>query len=242
MLRLLSVLALTIPAATAAQDLTPAQQDAVDARIRAYLLENPEIIIEALDVLEARQAEQRAESDAELIRRHAGEIFSDGVSPVLGAESGAVTLVEFFDYRCGYCKRAHPMLEAAIAANPDLRVVIKHFPVLGPDSVHAARAASAASRLDADKFPAFNDAMISFRGDLNEAAVKRLAAQAGYDLEVLSQAMNDQAVANELRDNLELGRILQVTGTPSFVIDDRILRGMPPPEMLDALIAEAREG
>lgn len=242
MFRLLSVLALTIPAATAAQDLTPSQQDSVDARIRAYLLENPEVIIEALDVLEARQAEQRAESDAELIRRHAADIFSDGVSPILGAPDGAVTLVEFFDYRCGYCKRAHPMLEAAAKANPDLRIVIKHFPVLGPDSVHAARAASAAARLDADKFPAFNDAMISFRGELNEAAVKRLAAQAGYDPEALSQAMNDQAVANELRDNLELGRVLQVTGTPSFVIDDRILRGMPPPEMLDALIAEAREG
>jgi protein-disulfide isomerase len=227
-----------LPAASEA--LTPEQLEAVDDRVRAYLLENPEIIVEALDELERRRQSAQVAADAELVAANAAALTEDGFSHVWGNPDGDVTVVEFSDYRCGYCKAAHPVMEALLAEDPGVRLIVKEFPILGPDSTLAARAAMAARAIDAARFPAFHTAMLAHKGALDEAAIFRLAAEAGYDEASLRLEMEDPAIAENLRATFDLARALGLEGTPSFVIGSQVLRGFAPAEQMRALIAEAR--
>jgi protein-disulfide isomerase len=226
--------------AAAADALTPEQQRAVDERVRAYLLANPELIVEALDELERRRQSAQADADADIVAANAAALTADGFSPVFGNPDGDVTIVKFSDYRCGYCKAAHPVLTGLLAEDPGLRLVVKEFPILGPDSTLAARAAMAAEALDPGRFPAFHDAMLGWQGALDEAAVFRLAAEAGYDEATLRLEMEEPAIADNLRATFDLARSLGLEGTPSFVIGSRVLRGFAPAEQMRALIDEAR--
>jgi protein-disulfide isomerase len=235
-------LAALAAAPLAAQDgaLSPAQAEAVDARVRDYILRNPEIILEALQALEARRDEDRARDDAALIAANAEALFDDGYSHVFGAEDGDVTIVEFADYRCGYCKAAHPQIAELLATDPGLRVIHKELPVLGPDSVMAARVAMAALAIDPARYEQLNDALMRFRGTLDEATVFRLAAEAGLSEAALRTAMEDPAIADGIRSTYALARALGVEGTPSFVIGERIVRGYVQIEQMRALIEQAR--
>ena len=227
----------------AAQDaLSPAEGAAVDERIRAYLLENPEVILEALEVLEARRQAQAEATDAALTAEHAEALLDDGYSAVLGDPDGDVTIVEFIDYRCGYCKRAHPQTRALLEADGNIRLVVKEFPILGPASLEAARAAMAALRIAPERYKPFHDALMRLRGQLDEAATFRLAEEAGLDPDRLRAAMQSEgdAIAAEIRETYDLARALGIEGTPAFVIGDSILRGLADPERMRALVAEAR--
>jgi protein-disulfide isomerase len=233
--------ALALPAA--AQDaLTPEQEAAVDARIRAYLLENPEIVMEALEELDARRQAVAAANDAELIAANADALFEDAGALVLGNPEGDVTLVEFSDYRCGYCKAAFPQLLELLESDGNIRVVLKEFPILGPDSLTAARAALAASRIAPELYRPFHDAMMEHRGALDEAAVFRLAERTGLDPADLRAAMADASteIDAQIRATYDLARALGIEGTPSFVIGDRILRGLVPMDQMRVLVEEAR--
>ena len=233
--------ALALPAV--AQDaLTPAQRDAVDQRIRDYLVENPEVIVEALEALDARRREAQAAGDADLVARHAEALFEDGYSHVFGDPDGDVTIVEFADYRCGYCKAAHPQVTALLAEDGDIRLVLKEFPILGPESMTAAQVAMAALRLSTEGYEALHDAMMTHRGQLDEATVLRLAEEAGLDPAALraEMAASADAIEADIRSTYELARALGIEGTPSFVIGGRIVRGLASPEQMRALVAEAR--
>jgi protein-disulfide isomerase len=226
--------------AHAQEALTPAQQEAVDARIRAYLLANPEIVVEALEALEARRREAQAQADVDLVAANAAALFQDGFSHVSGNPEGDVTIVEFSDYRCGYCKAAHPVVAALLAADPGIRLVTKDFPILGPESTLAARVAMAARRLDPAAFAGLHEALMTTKGGLDEAAIFRMAAAAGFDEAALRLEMEDPAIAANLRATYELARTLGLEGTPSFVIGGRIVRGFVQADQLEALVAEAR--
>lgn len=238
-MRIFALLAL-LAAPAFADGLSPAQQGAVDERIRAYLLENPEVILEALDVLEQRRAEQQAVDDARLIAQNAAALFEDARNPVFGPADATVTLVEFADYSCGYCKKAHPVIDALLETNDDLRVVVKQLPILGPGSVAAARVAIAAQRVDESKFAALHDALFAYRGKIDEAAALRLAAQAGYDADAVAAEIKSDAVASRINDNYMLSRALGVSGTPAFVLGDEVLRGFLPAAPLQKLIDATR--
>jgi len=204
--------ALTAGAAHAQQALSPEQQAAVDARIRVYLLENPELLLEALAVLE--------------------ESF--------GPAEADVVIVEFTDYRCGYCKAAHPITRDVMAADGGVRLVMKEFPILGPESLFASRAAMAAAALDPDAYWRMNDAMMLFKGRLDEAAVMRLATEAGLDEAALRVAMEDPAIERNLARTRALAAALGVNGTPAFVIGDQVVRGYVQADRLRELVAAAR--
>jgi len=213
-------------------------KDEFERRVRDYILNNPEVIIEA-----ARRFEQgqRAveESDATAsLKARAEEIFRDSDSPVGGNPNGDVSLVEFFDYNCPYCRQVTPIMAEAESADPQLRVVYKEFPILGPNSTFSAKAALAVRRQG--KYVAFHKELMLDRGVAGEAKVLRIATKIGVDVERMKSDMNDPAIAAMIERNLALAQALRINGTPGFVIGDQIVRGAVDLKTLQSLIQEAR--
>lgn len=234
-------LALAPAAPTAAQEITAEQKAAFEKRVREYILENPEIIVEAMQVLERRQERDKRAADRALLSRLSDEILNDGFSYVGGNPDGDVTVVEFLDYRCGYCKQAHEGVQALIEADKNVRYVIKEFPILGPESTFAARAALAAHRMDEGKYAEFNDALMRHRGDLDQNAVMRIADSIGLDANRLAEELEEPEIAEQIRRTYALARNLEINGTPGFIIGDEIVRGYVPYDTLRELVETARE-
>jgi protein-disulfide isomerase len=224
--------------ARAQEALAPAQRDAIRALIVETLRSQPELVLEALQSLERRQEdEQRAAAKRALAERRR-EIFEDAGDPSAGNPQARTVLVEFFDYRCPYCKQMHEPLKALLAADPDLRIVRKDLPVLGPASVAAARAALAARAQNL--YPALHDAMIGFRGALDEAAIFRIAGEIGLDVARLRRDMDAPEIGQRLQKNAALAQALQINGTPAFAIGDTLVPGAVDLATMRSLVAEAR--
>lgn len=221
------------------QPLTQKQQDAVKKLVHDYIMENPSIIADAIDAL--REKEQlAAESNAKkaLVDRK-NDIFNDPNSPILGNLKGDVTIVEFFDYRCPYCKSMSEYLFDTIKADGKTRLVMKELPVLGADSVLAARAALASR--GQKKYEDFHRALMRIKGPINEASIMKAAAEVGLSVDKLRKDMDDEQIDKELKDNIQLSRALALTGTPGFIIGDQIVPGQIPQASLKQLIDQARK-
>src|SRR5262249_16146535 len=213
--------------------------DAFGQRVRGYLLEHPEVITEAINRLEARQAaEQQAQARTNL-KAHAEQVFRDPRSPVGGNPQGDATLVEFFDYNCPYCRQMVPLMTQAEAEDSGLRVVYKEFPILGPGSLFAAKAALAADRQG--KYEAFHRALYQVRGSIDEGKALAASAAPCLDLERLKTDMADAAIEAQLKQNAELAQVLQITGTPGFVVGDHVLTGATDLKTIQSLINETRK-
>lgn len=229
------------PAALAQSAMTAEERTALRAEIRAFLLEEPELIVEVLDTLEQRRREQQEQSAQDALASNADLLMRDGFSYVGGNPDGDVTMVEFIDYRCGYCKRAHPHVLDLLAADGELRFVVKEFPILGPDSVFAGRAALASLRQkDGALYKPFHDAMIEHRGALTETVVKQLAREVGLEIALLELDMADPEIEKQLQSTYELAGQLGINGTPAFVIGNQIVRGFVPSDQMAGLVAAAR--
>jgi protein-disulfide isomerase len=166
-------------------------------------------------------------------------IFNDAASPVAGNPKGDVTLVEFFDYNCPYCRKAAPIIEELARGDPNLRLVFKEFPILGPGSTFAARAALASQKQD--KYLAFHNAMMAYPGSIRETSTLEVAANVGLDVARLREDMEDPAIKQSIDRNLALAEDLRITGTPSFVAGKEIARGLADLEAMKELIAKARQ-
>ncbi|WP_340108588.1 DsbA family protein [Pikeienuella sp. HZG-20] len=232
--------ALSVMAPAGAAEFSDAEQAAINDQIRAYLLENPEVIVEAMQVLEQRQREQANSADREKIAAARSELFDDGFSGVAGNPNGDVTVIEFFDYECPYCKRAHESLKSLLEADDGVRVILKEFPILGPRSTFASRAAMAARRQGDDLYWAYSDAMLSHRGALDERAVFTIAGETGLDVDRLKADMEDPGIAENIRATYALARRLEINGTPGFIIGDQVVRGFVPYDRLREMVEEAR--
>jgi len=239
---LAAVTALALPAqAFDLQNMSAAERDAFRAEIRTYLLENPEVIMEAVAVLEQRQAEEQARGDSDMIKANAGALFDDGHSWVGGNPDGDITLVEFMDYRCGYCKRAFPEVESLIEADGNIRIIIKEFPILGEQSVLASRFAIATLQVAGDEgYKQVHDALMTFRGEISQPALERLAEGFGLDAEAITARMDSDAVTEVINENRALGQRLNITGTPSFVMEDQMLRGYVPLDAMQQIADDIR--
>ncbi|RKT34366.1 protein-disulfide isomerase [Roseovarius halotolerans] len=223
------------------QDMSAAERDAFRAEIRTYLLENPEVIMEAVAVLEKRQAEEQARGDSDLVKANAGALFDDGHSWVGGNPEGDITLVEFMDYRCGYCKRAFPEVESLLETDGNIRLIVKEFPILGEQSVLASRFAIATLNVAGDEgYKQVHDALMTFRGDITEPALARLAEGFGLDADAIAAEMGSEAVTEVINKNRALGQRLNITGTPSFVMEDQMLRGYVPLDAMQQIVADIR--
>lgn len=221
--------------------MTDDARSAFRAEIRAYLLDNPEVLREAIAVLEARDAAAQADGDRALIDSLSAEIFDDGRSWVGGNPDGDVTLVEFMDYRCSYCRRAHEDVTRLLDLDGEIRFIVKEFPILGPESVLASRFAIAVRNMaGADAYATVHDALMTLRGAVTEDSLTRLARDAGLDPAPILSAMNAPEVVAELQANRALAERLQINGTPGFVLGDEILRGYLPLAQMQDRVARVR--
>jgi protein-disulfide isomerase len=229
------------PAAAQAEPKTfsPEQIQNIELIVRDYLMRHPEIILEAVDALEQKRKAEAEEQQRAALATSRKEIFEDASAPVLGAPNASVTLVEFFDYKCPYCKQMTQPMMRLLQADKDLRIVFKELPILGPDSVIAARAALAAQRQG--KYKEMHEALMRTRGSFDEATVLRVANEVGLDIKKLKSDMEAPEFMQALERNRNLARELQITGTPAFIVGDRLVPGAVDPETLAKLIAEARK-
>jgi protein-disulfide isomerase len=222
-----------------AAEITPEQRKAIEAIIHDYLMQNPDVLIDAL-----REAQAKADSDADtkaaqVLRDRRHEVFDDPATPVGGNPQGDVTVVEFFDYRCPYCKQVHPAIQKLLDQDRKLRFVYKEFPVLGEQSDLAAHAALAA-RLQG-RYEPFHSAMMAAKGQINEEAVYRIAGSIGLDVDRLKRDMTNPEIERALNANRSLAKALEIRGTPGFIIGDRIIPGAIDLDALKTMVADARK-
>jgi protein-disulfide isomerase len=240
-----TALAMVFAAAAAAPALAqmqPEERSVLRSEVRAYLLEHPEVLMEALQILETRRREAAEAAALTMVSDNADEIFNDGYSFVGGNPDGDITMVEFLDYNCAYCKKAHDGVNSLLQLDPNIRFVIKEFPILGPTSRTAAQAAMAALRQDdGRKYLAFSNAMMNNRGTLTEDQIWSYAEASGLDLARLREDAERPEIEAMLQQTYELARKLEVNGTPAFVIGDQMVRGYIPLEQLMQKVAEARQ-
>lgn len=227
-------------AQAAAQDAAATlSRDQIEQIVREYLLSNPEVIIEAIEGLEEKRRRATQDSQREALAAQRDMVFNDPDAPVGGNPAGDVTLVEFFDYRCPYCKQVAEPLAQLIKEDGKVRFVFKELPVLGPDSVVAARAALAA-RLQG-KYVEMHDALLRHRGKYDDQAIARIAAEVKLDPRRLKADMEKPEITAMLDRNRQLARDLAVTGTPAFVIGNVVVPGAVDLDTLRKLVAEARQ-
>ena len=239
-----SALALTLALPAAALDLTnmtPEERANFREEIRAYLLDNPEIIMEAVGVLEAREQAAQAQADLNLVSDNAAELFDDGYSFVGGNPDGDITLVEFLDYRCGFCKRAHGEVAKMLESDGNIRLIVKEFPILGEQSLLASRFAVATKQVaGGDAYKGLTDALMTMNGDVTMRSLRRMASTFGLDADAIEARMDSDEVTMEIQRTRALAQRLQITGTPTFVLQDELLRGFLPYDEMMALVAEKR--
>ncbi|MCV6593366.1 MAG: DsbA family protein [Silicimonas sp.] len=211
------------------------------SEIRDYLLENPEVLQEAIAVLEERQKAQAANKEQVMLETHRAEIFDDGYSYIGGNPDGDITIVEFLDYRCGYCKRAFPAVEKLIETDPNIKLIIKEFPILGADSMLASRYAIATKIALGDAaYKAVHDALMAHRGGINIAALQRIGDDLGLDQIAISNVIESAEVSDVIEQNRGLAQALEIGGTPSFIMDSIFVRGFIELDQMRAVVAELR--
>ena len=231
------------PAISASGDeLDLSNRAALQAEIRAYILENPETIREALILLEQQRMADEAKEEGTLVANLSGAIFEDGFSYVGGNPEGSVTVVEFQDYRCGYCKRAHGAVQELINTDDDIRLIVKEFPILGEDSVTLSRMAIATLIAEGpEEYKRMSDALMTYSGPVNDAALKRIARSADVDFEAVMAAMDDPEVQRRIGTTHGLARELKISGTPTFIIGDKVVRGYIPLDDMREVVRIARK-
>lgn len=238
-----AALAITAGAATAdgLTDMSTAERDSFRAEVRAYLLEHPEVLMEAIRVLETREAQAQAASDSTLIETNRDDLFADAASWVGGNPDGDVTLVEFIDYRCGYCRRAHNEVAELVNGDGNIRFVVKEFPILGEQSLISSRFAVAVLQVAGpDAYKTVHDTLITLRGELDDDALRKLALGLELDADAVLAQMDSPEVTQVLEDNRALAQRLKINGTPSFVVQDELLRGYLPLSQMQTLVAGKR--
>ncbi len=222
-------------------DLSDAERAAFRAEVRAYLLENPGVIMEAVEVLEKQQQAATAAHDLSLVKANRDAIFNDGYSYVGGNPDGDITLVEFVDYRCSYCRKAHDEVKQLIESDGNIRLIYKEFPILGEDSLTSSRFAIAVKQVaGSEAYALVHDALITFNGDVSETALTRLSDAFGLDTDAILAQMPSDSVTAEIAETRALAQKLAISGTPTFVLEDQLLRGYMPLAGMQALVAEKR--
>ena len=217
-----SVFSVPMPA-VAAGSFDDSQKAEIGAVVRDYLLKHPEILRDMSGALQKIEQEQQGIAAKQSIKENAQGIFRSSADLVLGNPNGKVTVVEFFDYNCGFCKRALPDVKALIAGDKDVKVVMKEFPILGESSMLASKLAIASQRQG--KYPQFHDALISAPGHLDDARIMSIAKTVGLDTDRLVKDGNSPEIAALIRDNNQMAGRLGINGTPAFIIGQNLTPG-----------------
>ncbi len=229
------------PAAAPAAEFSSGQKSDIEKIVHDYLVSHPEVLQEAMAELEKRQAAADAEKHKDAVKQNASLLFSSPHQVVLGNPDGKITFVEFFDYNCAFCKRAMDDMLTLMKDQPNLKVVLKEFPVLGPGSVEAAQVAVAARMQDKSgkKYLDFHQKLLGGRGEANKARALAVAKEAGYDMDRLQKDMQSPEVKATLQENFKLAEALGLNGTPSYVIGEKIEVGAVGLQALQADVTAA---
>ncbi len=242
---LLTGLLLALPFGAGATDIAnmnDSERAAFGQEVRRYLLENPEVIVEVIRELEKRQAEARTAGDAALIAANAKAIFDDGISWIGGNPEGDVTLVEYMDYRCPYCRKAGPEVAALLRKDGNIRYIVKEYPILGPDSTYASKVAISTLRtLGPDAYARVHEALMTHEGPWNEKAMRRILARLGLDADKVLAGTEAPEVQDHIDRILAQGRRLRIDGTPTFIIGDTFVRGYAPEHAMAQIVADVRK-
>jgi protein-disulfide isomerase len=225
--------------ALAQSALSDAQKKEMKALVREYILENPEIISEAVALLQEKEEKAKAAGVVAAITKNKAALFNPPEGTVLGNPKGDVTLVEFFDYNCGYCKQVFPTLMETVKEDGKVKLVVKEFPILGNPSVVASRAALASRKQN--KYTEFHTAMLNHRGTLNEETIMKIAADVKLDVKKLQADMKAPEINEVLTKNHQLAEQLGIQGTPAIIVGDTLVPGALQKDHLKELIAGARK-
>lgn len=218
----------------------PADREAIEAIVRDYLLTNPDIFLEVQQVLQTREEESRAAVQQAAISDNTDLIYNAAHDGIIGNPAGDVTIVEFFDYNCGFCKRGVEDMDALVAADPDLRFVLKEFPILGPDSRAAHIVSMAFRSLAPDQYGAFHRDLMLGGGRATEASAIAAAVRHGVDEAALREEMQNPEITAAFERTFMLADSLSITGTPSYVVGSEVVFGALGQEVLAEKVAAAR--
>lgn len=216
--------------------------DAFGEQVRAYLMANPEVIFEAVAEFERRNTAAQADMDQALLQANYDAIFNDGHSWSGGNPDGDIVLVEFMDYKCGFCKRAHEAVFSFVETDGNVRVILKEFPILGPESELASRFAMSVLQMAGDDaYATVHNALMLTNDAITPEALEALATEIGLDMEAVLDVMRSEEVTNILVENRNLAQRLQISGTPTFIMNTEFIRGFVPEEGLAEIAASLRE-
>nr|WP_103256197.1 DsbA family protein [Tabrizicola aquatica] len=229
---------MTLPAQA---EMTPEERAAFREEVRAYLLENPEVLIEAMDILQSREDQAAANRDLQMLAENAQVIFESPDDWVGGNPEGDIVLVEFMDYRCGYCRKAYTEVEELVKSDGNIRFVVKEFPILGEASLLSSQFAIAVRQLHGDAaYKSAHDALIALRGEPTVDTLGRLATDLGFEAQPILDRMDAPEVMSVIQANHALADKMEISGTPTFVLKSMMLRGYVPLEAMREIVAEVR--
>lgn len=230
-----------VPAAVAAE-FTDAQKAAIEDIVRQLLIKKePDIIVKAADELQKKEQAESASKAQEAIGKNRDKLYNDPDSPVLGNPKGDVTIVEFFDYRCGFCKVVNDSLTKFLEQDKKVRVVLKEYPILGSDSVRASKVALAAFKQDKDKYAKLHDALMRTKENLTEEVLFKAAKSAGLDVDKIKKEMDDPSIEKMIQANKNLGEQAGAHGTPTFIIGDQVYPGALQVEQFQQTVDAVRQ-
>ena len=225
-------------------DTTPSMDMTTDTTegspIRDYLLAHPEVVIEALQKHQENEEQAKMSAASEVIKTKGQEIFASGTTPVLGNNGGDTAIVEFFDYNCGYCRRSVAALAAIESEDKNLRIVHKHLPILGPDSLAASKVALAAFDQGQDIYEKIHKGFMAHEGRLTSNDIEKIARDAGADWSKILVDQESDRVKKEIEANYQLAQAIGISGTPAFIVGEAFLPGAQDKDTLTKAIAEAR--
>lgn len=235
-----ALILLTAASMTVPQTAQAASEAEIESVLRKLLQEEPEIVIDAIRAYQARQEAEEEDRQRQQVAGQQDALKGNPGDPVIGNPDGKVTVVEFFDYRCGYCKRALQSVLDLVEGNPDVRVVFKEFPILGEESVVASRVSLAVNKAAPESFRDFHERLMRHRGAMDRATLLKLAEEAGASADAVEKALQDPEIEETIRKNYELAEALGIRGTPAFVIGDKVLPGAVGLPTLEQLVAQQR--
>lgn len=226
-----------------AEEMSDAERAALDAEIHAYLLAHPEVLVEAMNVLQAREDAAAQERDKSLVLAQSDALFVNSSDWVGGNPDGDVTLVEFMDYRCSYCRKAYDEVDQLVKSDGNIRFVVKEFPILGDASLVSSQFAIAVLQLHgAEAYAKVHDGLITLRGEPTPETLARFATDLGLDPKPIMDRMSAPEVMDIIKANHALAETMEVTGTPAFITLAGVMRGYAPLETMQNFVATAREG
>lgn len=235
------VLMLDMTNAMAQQTLSPEQKQEVQTIVREYLLQNPEVIVDSIRELKRRDEKAAAEQRDNALGSMHDQLANDINDPVIGNPSGNITVVEFFDYRCGYCKKVFPDVQKLLEEDGNIKYVLKEWPILGDDSVYASKAALSVWFNQQDKYVSFHTAMMENKGSLSNDRVIEIAEENNIDVEQMKTGFGDPRVEMAIANNSKLAANLGITGTPAFVFGKDMVPGAIDYETMQQLVKEMRK-